>query len=114
MIVNKGEKVHVIYRRHFESEVRRHFAGEIIEVSETTVRLEGNAIIFDNANNQYVKKTESRTTIIDLAESGYITNIIPREVNINELKYVLDNDMRLTLTDGKKFCLDINEFGANR
>jgi hypothetical protein len=114
MIVSKGEKLHIVYRRHFDSEMRRHFIGEIIEAKDAVVRLKGNAIIYDNSKNAYAKKPETRTTIIDLAASGYIVNIIDIDVDINELHYVYDNNKRLILTDDKNFSLDINEFGLNR
>lgn len=114
MIVSKGEKVHVVYRRTLEAEVRRHFIGEIIEAHDAIVRLDGIVFIFDNSLNQFIKKTESRTTIINLAESGYIVNLIGSQVNIEDLKYTMSTSRRLTLTDGKGFSLDINEFGANR
>ncbi len=114
MIVSPGEKVYVIFRRLFETEIRRHFVGEIMEVTGSTVRLEGNAIIFDSTKNQYSRKPELRTTIVDLAESGYIVNFIPSKVNIRDLQYILNQNKRLVVTDGKDFSLDINEFGAAR
>ena len=114
MIVSKGEKVHVVYRRNFDNEIRRHFIGEIIEVSQSTVRLKGNAVIYDSSKTSYVKKPESRITIIDLAGSGYIVNIIDINVKIEELQYLIDKNKRLILSDNKEFSLDINEFGLNR
>ena len=114
MIVSKGEKVHVVYRRNFDTEVRRHFIGEIIEASESVVRLQGNTVIFDSAKNTFIKKPETRTTIVDLSESGYIVNMIDKNVNINELQYIIDNNKHLILTDKKDFSLNINEFGSNR
>ncbi len=37
MVLAQGEKVHVILRRNFEGDLRRHFVGEIIAASETFV-----------------------------------------------------------------------------
>ena len=114
MITSKGEKVHIIYRRNFETEVRRHFIGEITESNESIVRLQGKAVIFDTSKNMYIKKTETRITIIDLSESGYIVDIIDKSINIDDLSYSTDQNKRLILTDNKNFKLDINEFGLNR
>jgi len=114
MLVKPGEKVHVVTRRRFEDDVRRHFVGEITLIDGTAVRMQGNAFIFDAAKNQFLKKPEERTTIVDLAESGYIVNMIPHDVDIGELVYTLSDRKRLTLTDNKNFRLDINEFGFNR
>ena len=51
---------------------------------------------------------------MDLSSSGYWVNIIPKDVKLTDLKYIFDSNHKLTLTDGKSFELDINEFGAFR
>lgn len=114
MIVSEGENVHVITRRLFESEARRHFMGEVMAASGSVVRLQGRVVVFDTSKNQYVRKPELRTTVIDLAESGYIVNILPPNVDIDSLQYTHNSDRRLVVTDGKGFTLDINEFGSMR
>ncbi|MBU0675071.1 MAG: hypothetical protein KJ950_10545 [Proteobacteria bacterium] len=114
MIIEKGEKVHVVYRRLLENEVRRHFMGEIVESNGSIARIDGFVSIFDSTTNKFTKKSEKRTTIIDLAESGYIANILPNYVIIDDLQYVLNQNKKLVLTDGKTFSLDINEFGNFR
>jgi uncharacterized protein YllA (UPF0747 family) len=78
------------------------------------VRLLGYTIIFDKTKNVFVKSREVRATIMDLAESGYIVNFIPDDVNIADLIYKYDNEKKLIMTDEKSFTLDINEFGISR
>ena len=51
---------------------------------------------------------------MNLSSSGYWVNIIPKDVILTDLKYTYDSNNKLTLTDGKSFELDINEFGALR
>ena len=41
MIIKPGEKVHVIQRREFESDVRRHFIGDVTEAGEFSIRVCG-------------------------------------------------------------------------
>ena len=113
MIV-KGEKFHVIYRRILDHETRRHFVGEVVDVLGSTVKLTGFVYISDTTKNQYHKKAEIRTTIIDLSESGYIVNLLPSSINIHNLEYALNNNKQLVLCDNKGFSLDINEFGPIR
>jgi hypothetical protein len=36
-----GDKVHIITRRRFESDMRRHFVGEVIGISGELCRLRG-------------------------------------------------------------------------
>ena len=78
------------------------------------VRLLGYTIIFDKTRNVFVKSREVRATIMDLAESGYIVNFIPDDVNIADLIYKYDNEKKLIMTDEKSFTQDINEFGISR
>jgi hypothetical protein len=44
VVLEEGEKVHVIARRFFEDDLRRHFVGEVQAVTESAVRLEGTTL----------------------------------------------------------------------
>ena len=114
MIINSGEKLHVVIRRNFEGELRRHFVGEVEAFTGSIVKLLGYTIIFDKTKNVFVKSREVRATIIDLAESGYIVNFIPENVDIADLVYKYNNEKKLVMTDDKSYILDINEFGISR
>lgn len=114
MLVNVGEKLHVLTRRLFESDVRRHFAGEVKAAESLAVRLEGYLFVFDAAKNAWVKRPEKRTRIVGLADSGHVVKVIPSGVNLDELEYRISPDKHLVVTDGRGFSLDINEFGAHR
>lgn len=113
MVINKGEKTHIIRRRNFVDDPRRHFLGEVKEANGQVVRLEGYVFVFNTSKNEYFKKIQKRTTIIDLGDSGYVVNIIPIDINIEQLAYEND-EKNLVVTDGKSFSLDINEFGISR
>jgi len=119
MVVNKGEKVHVIMRRFFDEAVRRHFVGEIVEADGAVVRLQGYVFIHDPTTIQYVRKPELRITVVDLADSGYVVNFIPGHTDLAKLSYkyvaqASDRKKALVVTDGDSFSLDINEFGLSR
>ena len=64
MILEPGEKVHIIMRRNFENDPRRHFVGEIVEAGDQVAKVKGRAIVFDSANIQYEVKTDTRVRII--------------------------------------------------
>ena len=51
---------------------------------------------------------------MNLGESGYIVNIIPESLNIDDLRYETIDRKFLALTDGKDYRLDINEFNTRR
>jgi hypothetical protein len=112
-VVNIGDKVHIITRRRFESDVRRHFAGEITAVEAGLCRVEGYAFVFQQGANEYRKRPDPRVRLFSIGEEGFIVFVIPNEVVIDELTYrTVDN--RLVVTDDKDFTLDINEFGESR
>lgn len=99
MVLEKDDIVHVVIRRTFEGDLRRHFIGEIIDCSGAIAKLRGNTILFDRGKNQFIKKPEIRTTIMNLAESGYIVNFIPKNVLLDSLQYAFSKDHKLFLTD---------------
>ena len=111
MVLKTGEKIHVISRRRFPEEVRRHFAGEVKAVSESVIRAEGYVFVFDSGRNEYLRREDRRNKIVSLADSGNIINVIPKETALEDLCYELKEN-RLVVTDGKNVALDINEFGA--
>jgi hypothetical protein len=114
MILEKADKLHIITRRLFEGDVRRHFVGEVEEVSGALVRVAGYAFIHDPWANEFLRKPERRVRILSLLDAGLIVNVIPREVVIEKVRYRTTTENRLVVTDGASFSLDINEFGVKR
>ena len=110
MIIETGTKVHVVYRALYENSTRRHFIGEVITAHEAVVKLEGYAFVMDAHSKMFQRKPGKRITVMDLAESGYVTNIIPSEVVLENVQYRYVRDSGLVATDDQGFSLDINEF----
>jgi hypothetical protein len=109
-VLSIGEKVHIITRRLFPEDIKRHFAGEIQAISSDQIRLEGYVFIYDGGKNEYEKRPEKRTRIFSLSGAGLIVIVLPKSVDLETLHYELQNG-RLKFTDGKDLSLDINEFG---
>jgi hypothetical protein len=114
MTIRGGEKFHMVERRRFDSDVRRHFVGVVEDVSEGTVRARGFAFVFDTGSGGFVKKNEWRTRIISLLDADNVINVLPDSFEPEHARYTLDSDRRLVLTDGKDLQLDIHEFGPRR
>jgi len=112
MIIEKGEKIHVMYRALYENSTRRHFLGEVKMTEGAICRLEGFVFFYDQKTTEFIRKPEKRTTIIDLSESGYIANIIDPEINLDNAIYKYAQGIGLIATDNKGFSLNINEFGS--
>jgi len=114
MVLEQGEKIHVIMRRNFENDLRRHFIGEVVIANETLARVEGFAFVLDSTSGRYIRRPEKRIRIISLTDSGNIINVLPDNANIEDAQYTQTQDSKLVVSDGKTFSLDINEFGASR
>lgn len=112
MFIEISEKFHVMYRSLYEKSTRRHFIGEVLSSQGSVCRMHGFAFIYDVKKTEFVKKPDKRTTIINLAESGYVVNVVDPSVVIENVHYKYSQDIGLIATDDKEFSLDINEFGA--
>ena len=110
MILEPGEKIHVITRRSFEKDHSRHFIGEVIDADANLVRVEGYVFVMDPETYQYTKRPEKRTRIIGLADSGNVINILPVNAELELVTYVQSQEDDLVLMDGKNFSLDFKEF----
>jgi hypothetical protein len=102
-----GEKVHIIERKYFPEDLQRHMVGEITQSSENNLRIKGYVWIRDPIKG-YIRKIGKRVRVVYPSDRTTI-NIIPQEVNIDEIKY-LNVEKTLVVTDEKKFTLDITEF----
>ena len=112
MLLKPGEKIHVITRRHFDGDLRRHFVGQVVAATENTARVRGYTFVFYPGPNEYVRRPDLRERIIALSDAGNIVNVIPENVNLEDLIYRASEQNRLVVTDRKSFSLDINEFSG--
>jgi hypothetical protein len=111
MVLKQGEKVHVIIRREFEADLRRHFIGEIKEAGDSVVRVEGYAFLYDPRSAQYVRKPELRVRVVSLMDARNIVNVIPKSTKIDKVIYSTASDGNMVVTDEGDFNLEISEFG---
>jgi hypothetical protein len=111
MVIEVGEKLHIMYRTLYANSIRRHFVGEVIAVKDSICKLQGFVFIYDERSTEFQRKNNQRTTIMDVAESGFITNVIDSDVVISEIRYSYLHNVGLIATDDKNFVLNINEFG---
>jgi hypothetical protein len=106
-----GDKVHVIERRLFDGDVRRHFVGEVEGTDVMAMRVAGFVFVHDTISS--IRGAEMRTRIIPIRSRGFAINVMPPDTNIEDVRYE-ETDGRLSVTDGTSFRLDINEFGRLR
>lgn len=113
-LIRVGEKIHVTERRRFESDLRRHFVGEVIAVSGGSLRARGYVFILNTGSGIFERKPEVRTRLVSTVDANNIINILPDNVDLDAVRYDFDAGRRLAVTDGGAFHLDINEFGPSR
>ena len=114
MIIKPGEKIHVVVRRAFAQDIRRHFIGEVMDSTESLIRTEGYAYLYDTNTNLFVKKNYSHVRIFSMVTGVNIICVLPRTANLKKITYRFTEKNRMVLTDGESLTMDVNEFGVNR
>jgi reverse gyrase len=110
-ILSPGEKIHVIHRRQFEKDARRHFVGEVESYEHGIARASGYVFVVDDLNkHMFVKRPDRRTKLIPISSGEVIVNVIPESVDVERVHYEL-KDRALHVTDGKSWRIDVKEFG---
>lgn len=108
MILKPGEKVHVIHRRYFEKETRRHFVGIVEGYQDGVARVTGYVFGLDRVKFTFVKRPELRTRIISLSSGDVLVNVIPDSVNVEAIDYKMVKK-NLRVTDGSEWYIDLSE-----
>ena len=111
-VIERGDKLHIITRRMFPDDVRRHLVGEVTASAGVVVEIQGYSFVFSSGRNEYRRRPELRTRICSLGDAGLIVSKLPRNVDLGSLEYRIV-DERLVVTDMAGFSLDINEFGPS-
>lgn len=113
-LLTAGEKVHVIRRRGFDGDLRRHFVGEVVEVSGSSARVAGYTFLYDAGSTGWIRHEEKRTKVFDLGHPGFIVNVLDSSVDLESVRYEVDDRGRLKVIDGASLKLDVNEFDLHR
>ena len=111
-ILSPGDKLHIITRRLYADDLRRHFVGEVIRAEGDLCEIKGYAFVFNSTMNRYEQRETLRTRLFRLGDGFQIVNKLPLETAVDKLAYSVV-DQRLMLVDTtptSEFKLDINEF----
>jgi hypothetical protein len=112
MIIEPGEKIHVIFRHIFEGDLERHFIGNVEKCEINLVRATG--FMYSEETKighvgDFVKRLDVRVRIIPLDCESVIVHILPKSVNVEKISYkynVADGAVRVT--DGSDWHLDLS------
>ena len=110
-ILSPGEKIHVMHRRRFEKDVRRHFVGEVEGYEQGVARASGYVFVIDDLSKHlFVKRPDRRTKLLPVLSGDVIVNVIPQTVAVESVAYELKH-RSLIVTDGGDWAMDVKEFG---
>jgi hypothetical protein len=107
MILEKGEKLHVIHRRHYDKDHHRHFIGVVEAYEGGVARVSGHVYTVDSVKFTFIKREEPRVRIISLISGDLLVNIIPSSVDLSKISYKQEKKA-VRVTDGEWY-LDISE-----
>jgi hypothetical protein len=100
-LLTPGENIHVIHRRRFEKDIRRHFVGTVEACETGVVRAAGYVFVIDEQNQHlFTRRPDRRTKLIPVASGEVIVNVQPEDLDIEQIRYELDG-RRLWVTDGR-------------
>ncbi len=109
MILQKGEKIHIIHRRHLEKEPQRHFVGIVDEYENGIARVTGHIFAVDPVKAVFFRRPELRTRIISLQSGEALVNILPPAVDLEKIVYKQEQKS-VRVTDGGDWHMDISDF----
>ena len=105
------ERVHIVEHRRFESDVRRHFVGEVQFRDGNFLRVKGYLFVFDQGRAEFVKVAPERTRIFSVDNRISIT-VLPETFDLSRAVYK-NNGTDLVFTDGKTEDLHIGAFSSH-
>ena len=108
MILQKGEKIHVIHRRILEKEPHRHFLGIVDDYENGVARVTGHVFAVDEVKAVFFRRPELRTRIISLVTGDVLVNILPPSVDLEKVVYKQEQKS-LRVTDGGDWHMDISD-----
>jgi hypothetical protein len=109
MILQKGEKIHVIHRRNFEKDPHRHFVGLVDAYENGVARVTGHIYTVDAVKFAFVRRAEQRTRIIALVSGDLLVNVLPHSVKLDKIIYKQEKGS-VRVTDGSDWHMDISDF----
>lgn len=112
-LLERGEKVHVIERRAWDGDARRHFVGEVDAVDDVAIRVTGYTFVCNPMTGNFDRREPERTRIIPLVSSGVVVYVIPRELDVHAVRYEWAAGNRLVVRAGRWEAF-LDEFGSSR
>lgn len=109
MILEEGGRVLIVHRRLFEADHPRYFVGIVDAYEAGVIRVSGYTWVRDSFNGTFARKEELRTKIFSIASGTLIVYQLPSGTDVKAIRFELNKDGKLTLTDGGALKMDLTE-----
>ena len=113
-MLSKGDKVFIITRRLFGQDRIRMFVGEVQATTDMAMKVHGYVFVHDDFTNEIVRREDTRTRIISLVDAVNNILVLPKEVDLENVQYKLNDMNERVITDNDLFTMNLNEFGASK
>lgn len=106
-----GEKLHVVERRKFEADLRRHFVGEVDYCSDYHLRATGNLYVFNGSTGLFERIEPVRTRLF-ANDNNIVITVLPTEFDLTTALYKrVRNEM--LFCDASGFTMELGDFGTH-
>lgn len=108
-MLERGDKLLIVHRRLFEKDPPRFFVGEVQDYEAGIAKVKGYSFLKDVFSGNFRKKPEFRTKILALASGTFMVYQLPGTVLLDSVRFNLDQDGGLVLSDDGGFSMDASE-----
>ena len=109
MILTQGDKVLIVHRRLYRGDNSRYFVGIVDGYADGIAKVTGYTWLRDHDAGQFIAKKDRRTKIFSLQSGTLIVYQLPAKVDMAKLRFVDDEQLNCSLTDGEDLSIDVTE-----
>ena len=108
-MLNKGDKVLVMYRRLYKKDLSRFFVGTVLEYDLGLAKVEGYTHAEVTELGKFIKKGDSRIKILPLVAGTIIVYELPATVKVENIEFVFSASGALVAVDKANWSMDLSE-----
>lgn len=108
-MLEQGEKLLIVHRRLFEKDIPRFFVGEVLAYEQGIAKVKGHTFVKDLFSGSMKKKPDLRTKVVSIVSGTFIVYQLPVTARLDSMRFSLDQDGGLVLTDEGGFSMDVSE-----
>jgi hypothetical protein len=106
-----GEKIHIVERRQFDSDLRRHFIGEVEYCSDHHLKIKGKLFVY-NATSKVFERIEPSRFRIYANDNNIGITILPQDFDLPTAVYKRI-PYKLLFCDANGFEMELGDIGTH-